>query len=67
MAAKSEDWVYLRVPQWAWKIIVTTLEMDMDSSWISFEIREEISRAIDAVEELVDNSDIPTPQKWRKI
>jgi hypothetical protein len=66
LTASSEGLVYLRIPQWAWRIIITTLEMDMDSSWNSLEIREEISRAVDAIEELTDNSEVPALKRWRK-
>jgi len=48
----DENWTYLKVPDKAWNILIEALVMDMDSTWKSPAIREEISRAVDTIETL---------------
>lgn len=48
----DESWTYLKVPDRAWDILIETLVMDMDSTWNSPAIREDISRAVYTIETL---------------
>lgn len=46
---KRNMMVEMKAPAWAWDVIMETLAMDMESSMIEPRIREELSRAVDAL------------------
>ena len=49
---KEEGMVTLRMPMSAYNTIMETLSMDMQSSMIEPEIRAELARAMDQIQEL---------------
>lgn len=46
----TSSMVEIQAPSWAWDTIMETLCLDMESSVIPPRIREELSRAVDALE-----------------
>jgi hypothetical protein len=44
--------VVLRMPAWAWDILLETLELDRESSAFDRELRLDIGRALDTIEEV---------------